>query len=114
MTIFILLILAALIAEAYIESIYGDEHGTTSNIVLGVIIVSFEIIGFKMFGFKYGWFYYVSMRFLTFDYMYSYFKHGHMFHLGDNFTDKITKQIDKYALLSIRGLLMVVLIIRML
>ena len=106
-----LIILVALFAEASWEAKYGDNHGFISNLTLAATMLSVQIIGLIL-GYKYAMFDYIILRFTLFDYMFSFFRYGHIWYIGTtSLHDKILNGVNKYLLFAIRIIIILGLII---
>lgn len=99
------IILAALVIEAAYEAVHGDNHGLKSNLLLAATMLGVEALGLIV-GQKYGFLIYAGVRFCLFDYMFSYFRYGHIWYIGTtSLMDRMISGINKYLLLSMRGLI---------
>ena len=99
-----------LIMEAAIDVAKGDLHDLWSDlrILRDALIVS--AVGLWS-GFAWGFVIYVVLRFCLFDYLYSWFRFGHIWYLGRTAeTDKAMKLINPYLLLATRILTILALI----
>lgn len=93
--------------EAYIESIRGDKHKLSSQLVLGATIVLFEVMGHKIFRIDNGWMYYLAYRIVFFNFVFNYFRGDDLKYLSNRGTDAIEASIGFMTMTLIRIALLI-------
>jgi hypothetical protein len=97
------------VLHALYDAKYGNDHDLISVFILLGIIGAFNFVGY-LFGLMHGYAVYIAVRFALFDYVFSYRRYGHIWYLGDTSVyDRLLKKFNKYLLLSLRILGILVL-----